>query len=118
MKKLRILIVDDHAVIQTALKCLVDGEPDMEVVGEAADGHEACSQAAVLQPDLILMDLAMPNMSGEEATRHIKRSHPAIKIIALTAQEDRDHVCELLEAGASGYVFKRAASVELLSAIR
>ena len=97
MKKLRILIVDDHAVIQKALKCLVDVEPDMEVVGEAGDGHEACRQAAVLQPDVILMDLGMPNMSGEEATRHIKRNHPAIKIIALTAQEDHHVKFNFLE---------------------
>ena len=118
MKKLRILIVDDHVVIQKALKCVVDAEADMEVVGEAVEGNEACHQAAILQPDVILMDLGMPNMTGEEATRHIKRNHPAIKIIALTAQEDHGSVCELLEAGASGYVFKRAASVELVSAIR
>jgi DNA-binding NarL/FixJ family response regulator len=117
MSKLRILVADDHPVIRKALECLVDAEPDMEVVGEAGDGSEACRQAAVLQPDLILMDLWMPNMSGEEATKHIKRAHPGIKILALTAQEDPSYACDLLEAGATGYVFKRAASFELVNAI-
>jgi DNA-binding NarL/FixJ family response regulator len=118
MNKVRILVVDDHAVVRKAMTCVVDAEPDMEVVGEADDGSEACRQVTVLQPDLILMDLWMPNMTGEEATREIKRTHPEIKVLALTAQEDNADVCEVLEAGASGYVLKRAERDELVTAIR
>ena len=118
MSKVRILIVDDHAVVRKAMTCVVEAEPDMEVVGEADDGSEACRQVAVLQPDLVLMDLWMPNMTGEEATKEIKRTHPETKVLALTAQEDHADVCEVLEAGASGYVLKHADRVELITAIR
>ena len=118
MSKVRILVVDDHAVVRKAMTCIVDAEPDMEVVGEADDGTAACRQVAVLQPDLVLMDLWMPNMTGEEATREIKRTHPATKVLALTAEEDNGDVCEVLEAGASGYILKRADRLELVTAIR
>lgn len=114
----RILVVDDHAVLRQGMKHLIDAEPDMEVVGEAEDGAEAIRIAATLRPDIIVMDLSMPNLSGAGATRRLKAAHPSCKVLVLTVHEDRGYLKELLEAGATGYMLKRAAADELIHALR
>jgi DNA-binding NarL/FixJ family response regulator len=117
MTTLRILIADDHAVLRDGLKALVNAQPDMEVVGEADNGRVACEKAKLLQPDVVLMDVSMPEVNGEQATRQLKRELPGLKILALTAHEDQGYLRHLLEAGASGFLLKRAASAELIQAI-
>ena len=118
MPKLRIFLADDHAVVREGLKALVNAHPDMEVVGEAGDGRTACVRAAELRPDIVVMDVSMPDMNGVQATRELHEVAPAIKVVALTVHEDRSFVQQLLAAGASGYVLKRAAAEELVHAIR
>ena len=114
----RILLVDDHAVLRQGMKHLIDAEPDMEVVGEAEDGAEAIQIAATLRPDIIVMDLSMPKLSGAEATRRLKAAHPSCRVLVLTVHEDRGYLKELLEAGATGYMLKRAAADELIHELR
>lgn len=118
MAKIRVLIADDHAVLRTGLKLLLSAQPDMEVVGEAADGGEAMAKARALRPDVILMDLTMPGIGGSEATRRIKDESPGIKVLVLTMHDDPSYLRHLLEAGASGYVVKKSADADLLLAIR
>jgi DNA-binding NarL/FixJ family response regulator len=118
MEKLKIFLADDHAVVREGLKRLIDGEADMEVTGEAADGEEALSRINDAQPNIVVMDLSMPTVGGAAATRRLKETSPHIKVIALTVHEDRAYLQELLNAGAAGYVLKRAASDELIRAIR
>jgi DNA-binding NarL/FixJ family response regulator len=115
---LRILIADDHAVLRDGLKALIDSQQGMSVVGEAADGLAACEAVAELRPDVVVMDLSLPKLGGAEATKRIKSTHPEAKIIALTAHEDRGYVQLMLQAGASGYVLKRAAAEDLVRAIQ
>jgi len=114
----RILLVDDHAVLRKGMKHLIDAEPDMEVVGECGDGAEALGLVATLQPDVVVMDLSMPEIGGAEATRRLKAEHPGCKVLVLTVHEDRSYLKELLEAGALGYMLKRAAPDELINALR
>lgn len=118
MNKLRILLADDHKVLRDGLRLLINAQADMEVVGEADDGMEAWRQAKDAQPDVVVMDVSMPQMGGARATEKIKRDCPQVKILALTAHEDRSYVSQLLEAGASGYILKVAASEDLINAIR
>jgi two-component system response regulator NreC len=118
MGKLRILLADDHRMIRDGLKLLINAQPDMEVVGEAGDGLAACQQAKSSLPDVVVMDISMPQMSGARATERIKRERPEVKVIALTAHEERSYVSQLLEAGVSGYMLKVAASQDLINAIR
>jgi DNA-binding NarL/FixJ family response regulator len=118
MAKLKIIIADDHALIREGLKRLVDSEEDMEVVAEAADGAEACQQAATHQPDILLLDVSMPVLNGTEAAQRVSRECPAVRVLGLTVHEDPGYLRELLEAGAAGYVLKRGAPSELVSAIR
>lgn len=115
---IRLLLVDDHAVIRSGLKMLLASEGDVEIVGEAGSGSEAVTAATSKRPDVILMDIGLPDMTGIEAARLIKGKHPAIAIVALTIHEDEEYFFKMLEAGASGYVPKRAAPEELLTAIR
>ena len=114
----RLLLVDDHAVVRSGLKMLLANESDLEIVGEAASGSEAVAGAGSVRPDVILMDIGLPDMSGIEAARAIKSKYPKIAIVALTIHEDEEYFFKMLEAGASGYVPKRAAPEELISAIR
>lgn len=115
--KVRVLLADDHQIVRDGLRLLIDAQPDMRVVGEAADGHEALRQARQLQPDVIVMDLSMPRLNGLQATARLKAELPGLKVIALTAHEDESYLGQLCKAGASGYVLKRSAGEQLLAAI-
>jgi DNA-binding NarL/FixJ family response regulator len=115
---LRILLADDHAIVRQGLKLLIDNQSDMGVVGEAADGTDAVSQAKSLSPDIVVMDISMPGMNGLVATRTLKRMLPNVAIVALTRHDDDTYLEELLRAGASGYVLKQSAPTDFLRAIR
>jgi two-component system response regulator NreC len=117
-QSIRILIVDDHAVLRTGLRMLLDAEPDMNVVGEAADGLEALEQVLECAPDVVLLDVTMPNMDGLEVLRRIRDRAPRTRALILTMHDDEGYLREALASGSSGYVLKRAADIELLSAIR
>jgi two-component system response regulator NreC len=114
----RLLLVDDHAVVRSGLRMLLGAEADVEIVGEAGTAAEAIEKAGEFAPDVILMDIGLPDLSGIDATREIKKRFPRISIVALTIHEDEEYFFKMLEAGASGYVPKRAAPEELLRAIR
>ena len=114
----RLLLVDDHAVVRSGLKMLLGSESDVEIVGEASTAAQAMETAGMVKPDVILMDIGLPDLSGIDATREIKKRFPEISIVALTIHEDEEYFFKMLEAGASGYVPKRAAPEELLIAIR
>lgn len=114
---IRVLIVDDHAPFREGLRALLSSVPDMSVVGEAESGEAAIQSAAKLQPDVILMDIQMPNMNGIEATRQIYQSSPHIGVIVLTMFEDDDSVFAAMRAGARGYLLKGADQAEILRAI-
>ena len=116
--RIRLLLVDDHAVVRSGLRMLLASESDVEIIGEAGTAAEALASALDLKPDVILMDIGLPDKSGIEATRDIKAELPDIAIVALTIHEDEEYFFKMLEAGASGYVPKRAAPEELLTAIR
>jgi DNA-binding NarL/FixJ family response regulator len=116
--KLRIVLADDHAIVREGLRALIDRQADMEVVGEASDGRAAVEITERLQPDVVVMDLSMPVMNGTRAARELMWRNPGLKILALTVHEERSYLRELLEAGASGYLLKRAAAEELVHAIR
>ncbi len=116
--KLRILLVDDHAVVREGMKSLITAQPDLEVVGEADNGRVALELATELHPDVIVMDMSMPELNGALATQQITRAFPQIKVLALSVHEDKSYLQQFLEAGAKGYVLKRAATEELIRAIR
>lgn len=118
MGKIRVLLVDDHTIVREGISTLLELSPEIEVVGEAANGQEALDLIRKLKLDVVLMDLAMPVMGGLEATRSICREFPEIKVLVLTQYEDKEHVFAILEAGARGFLNKSAASSELVSAIR
>jgi two-component system response regulator NreC len=115
---IRLLLVDDHAVVRSGLKMLLENERDVEIVGEASSASEAMEAAARLKPNVILMDIGLPDLSGIDATREIKKRVTEVSVVALTIHEDEEYFFKMLEAGASGYVPKRAAPEELLTAIR
>jgi DNA-binding NarL/FixJ family response regulator len=115
---IRILIADDHAVVAEGLRSLIDAQPDMRVVGLAVNGSEAVQQAAEVQPDLVVMDNAMPELNGIEATRIIRRSNPQVRVLMLSMHSTTVHVQRALGAGAGGYVLKESVGRELLDAIR
>jgi len=117
MKKLRILLADDHKMVRDGLRLLIDGQPDMRVVGEAANGHEVLQKARELNPDVVVMDLSMPELNGLQATERLKAELPEIKVVAMTANEDESYLRQLAKVGAVGYVLKRSASDELVKAI-
>jgi two-component system, NarL family, response regulator NreC len=115
---IRVLIVDDHTLVRQGIYALLRAEPDMQVVGEGNDGREAVRLTRELQPDVVVMDLNMPEMDGLQATRLIKEMSPRIQVLALTMHESDEYFFRVLQAGAAGYILKRAASTELLLAIR
>ena len=117
-RTLRILVADDHAVVRQGLKLLINSQPDMTVVGEAADGAAVLQQAAAVEPDVVVMDLSMPGMNGLVATRALKKARPSVEVVALTRHDDETFLQEVLRAGASGYVLKQSNPMEFLKAIR
>ncbi|MCK4903820.1 MAG: response regulator transcription factor [Candidatus Marinimicrobia bacterium] len=112
-----IILVDDHIVLRDGLRCLLEAESDIKVVGEADNGRQAVKMALGKKPDIVIMDIAMQDMNGIEATRQIKKENPKIKIIALSMYSDRQIVLGILRAGASGYLLKASTSTELVEAI-
>ena len=117
-EKIRVLIVDDHAVVRTGIRLLLGQEPDIEPVGEAGTGREAIFEARSLKPDVILMDVVMPDQTGLEALPTLLHEHPETKVLLLSMQDDPRYVREAFSAGASGYVLKEAADAEVVAAIR
>ena len=117
MTPLRIVLADDHEVVRTGLRALVESAPGMTVVGEARNGLEAVQLAGELEPDVLVMDVTMPLLDGAAATERITRDHPDVRVLALTMHEDRGHLARMLQAGAAGYVLKRAVADELVRAI-
>ena len=117
MSKIRVLLVDDHAILRDGLSALLSHYDDIEVVGEAQDGLEALAHIKNLQPDIVLMDIAMQGMGGIEATQEIHRQFPGIRVLVLSQHEDWRYIKPLLQAGASGYVTKRALGIDLITAL-
>ena len=118
MKKLEVLLVDDHAILREGLKSLIDSQPDMRCVGEASDGKAAVASARSLSPDVVVLDVSMPQMNGLQATEQIVQSCPQSKVLSLTRHSEESYVQQLLKAGAKGYVLKQSSSATLLTAIR
>ena len=116
-EKIRVLIADDHTIVREGVRLLLQAQPDIEVVGEAADGEQALALVRQLHPDLVVMDIQMPNWNGLQATRAIKTELPQVHILALTMYESDEYFFQVLAAGASGYILKKAASTDLLAAI-
>ena len=118
MPPIKLILVDDHEIVRAGLRMLLQAQPDIEIVAEAGSGAEAIALAKTHQPDVALMDVAMPEMNGIEATRQLKACSPATAVLALTIHEEEDYFFQMLDAGASGYIPKRAAPEDLLQAIR
>ncbi|HZP59833.1 MAG TPA: response regulator transcription factor [Opitutaceae bacterium] len=118
MKKITVLLVDDHTVVRQGLHALLLTEPDMEIVGEAENGRQAVQMAAKLAPDIVVMDIAMPQLNGLEATRQMSKEAPLTKILVLSSYGDDAYVHQLTEAGAVGYLIKQTAANDLIKAIR
>ncbi|MBL7065875.1 MAG: response regulator transcription factor [Anaerolineae bacterium] len=115
---IRVLLAEDHTIVRKGVRALLADEPGIEVIGEAEDGREAVQMAQQLLPDVVLMDYSMPGLNGLEATRQIKRWVPEVKVLVLTMHADKEYVFQILSAGASGYVVKKAAPTELVAAIQ
>lgn len=118
MEPIRIVIADDHNVVRSGLRVLLNAQADLEIVGEAASGAEAVERVVALRPNVILLDIAMPGMNGLEAARQIRRDAPEVQILILTMHDDEEYVRLFLEMGVAGYVLKNAADTELADAIR
>jgi DNA-binding NarL/FixJ family response regulator len=118
MDTLQIFLADDHAVVREGLKALVNAQLDMRVIGEASDGQTAWQQARDCQPDVVVLDISMPNMNGIQATAHLKKDCPNLKVLVLSVHEDPIYLRELLAVGAAGYILKHAAADTLIHAIR
>jgi len=118
IKKITVLLADDHRILREGIRSLLEKEPDIEVVAEASEGGEAVAKAQQLSPDLVLMDITMPGMNGLEATRQIKALKPGVKVLILTMHESNQYISQFLRSGASGYVLKDTAAQELVGAIR
>ena len=118
MSTITIILADDHVLVRSALRMLLEAQSDMEIIGEAENGREAVALAQSLQPDIVLMDVQMPEMNGIEATRALHETMPDTAVLALTMYEDEQYFFEMLKAGASGYIPKRAAPDDLVAAIR
>ncbi len=118
MSKIRILVVDDHALVREGIIAILKLHDDIEVLAEASDGLEAIQKAAKLLPDIVLLDIAMPGLGGLEATLEIKKTNPGTRILILSQYDDREYVSRLIKAGVSGYILKHAVGTDLISSIR
>ena len=118
MKKIGVLLADDHAVVRQGFKMILGSQPDMEIVGEAGNGREAVELAETLKPDVAIMDVAMPELNGIEATRRLASSAPHTRVLALSMHKDSVYVREILRAGARGYLLKDSGAADLVSAVR
>jgi DNA-binding NarL/FixJ family response regulator len=117
-EKLQIFLADDHVVVREGLKALINAQLDMIVIGEAGDGQTAWQQARDSHPDVVIMDITMPELNGVQATEQLKRACPTLKILALSVHDDTSYLRQLLAAGAAGYILKHAAADDLIQAIR
>jgi len=117
-RSVRILIAEDHAIVREGIRMILGTQPDFTVVGEAEGGADAVRLVDELRPDVVVMDISMPGMNGIEATRTIRKTHPAVHVLILTMHEEESFVFQLLQLGASGYVLKRAAATDLVDAVR
>ena len=117
MSKTRVLLADDHTIVRQGLRALLDSQDNIEVVGEAEDGRQAIDNAKQLVPDIVVIDITMPNLNGIEATRQIKKLNPEIKVLVLTVHVNEEYVHQVLQAGASGYLLKESTVSDLVSAI-
>ncbi len=118
MKRIRVLLAEDHTIVRKGLRLLLDAESDIEVIGEAKDGREAIRQVEQLHPDIVVMDIAMPGLNGLEATRRIKKRFPDVEILILSMHATEEYIFQILRAGALGYVVKQSAPSELVLAIQ
>jgi DNA-binding NarL/FixJ family response regulator len=117
MNKIRILIAEDHAMVREGLKLLIDSQPHLQVIGEAENGEAAVERSQELMPDIVLMDISMPEMNGLKATERLRQECPHIKVLALTRHKDQGYLHEMMRAGAAGYVLKQNTAAELIHAI-
>lgn len=118
MDNIKVLLAEDHTIVRKGLRSLLDKESGIKVIGEAEDGRDAIKKTEALQPDVVVMDIAMPGLNGLEATRQIKKRFPGMKIIILTVHANEEYVLQTLRAGASGYLVKKAAPADLIKAIQ
>jgi DNA-binding NarL/FixJ family response regulator len=116
--RIRVLLVDDHAILREGVHALLSREQDIEVVGEAEDGQQALDQIEDVRPDVVIMDIVMPRMNGLEATRLLKQRHPEVRTLILSMYDDQEYVVQIIQAGAAGYVLKRVVTDDLVRAIR
>jgi DNA-binding NarL/FixJ family response regulator len=117
LPNIRVLIVDDHAILRDGIRSLLERQANIEVVGEASNGREAIFRVGELQPDIVLMDIAMPEMNGLDATRQITDKYPKVRILILTQHDNREFITPILQAGASGFILKKSGGRELVNAI-
>ena len=118
MDKIRVLLAEDHTIVRKGIRSLLDGEADIDVIGEAGNGRDALEKVEQLRPDVVVMDITMPTLNGLEATRRIKKLFPEIKVLILTVHANEEYIFQVLRAGASGYLVKQAAPSELISGIK
>jgi DNA-binding NarL/FixJ family response regulator len=118
MKRIRILLADDHAVVRQGFRMILSAHPDLEIVGEAGNGREAVELAGTLRPDVVVMDVAMPELNGIEATRRLTADNPHTRVVALSMHKDSVYVREILRAGARGYLLKDSVAEDLVAAVR
>ncbi|MDP3879952.1 MAG: response regulator transcription factor [Dehalococcoidales bacterium] len=118
MEKIKILVVDDHALMREGIRALLGLHEDIEIVGEASEGKEAFDKAIEMMPDVVIMDIAMPGMDGLEATRRIRKKNPTVKVLVLTQHDNKEYILSAIKAGADGYVPKKALGSELVTAVR
>ena len=118
MRKIRVLLADDHGIVRAGIRHLLERQPDMEVVGEAADGREAVHLAEQLDPEIVVMDIGMPNLNGIEATTQIVKRNPATGVIILSMHDDEEYLVRALSAGVKGYLLKDSAQVEMVRAVQ
>jgi two-component system, NarL family, response regulator NreC len=118
LSDIKVLLVDDHQILREGLKMVLDAQPGIAVIGEAGDGRQAIEMVEALHPDVVVMDIAMPNMNGAEATRQITHRYPDVQVVILTMHENQQYLAQIIDAGARGAVLKRSAGTELVAAVK